>query len=366
MDNKKINYENMNDENSDDENLNEVSDKKIEVKNLSDLKNHKMETINSLEGFPEIKGLDLDSELDLDKFIKGLSSNGFQATHIGRAIDVFKTMIREKATVFLAFTSNQITSGNREIIKYLVKNKLVDVVVTTAGGIEEDIIKCFKPFVIGDFDVSGRGLFEKGINRTGNIFVPCDRYLNFENFMNPFLEECYQDEKQSGEIYSVKKLLNRLGKKIDNVDSYLFWAYKNNIPVFCPALTDGSMGDMIYFFKYRRPDFLLDMTQDMRDIVDIALNAPLTGCFILGGGVAKHHVLNANIYRDGCDYLVLVNTGQEFDGSDSGARIDESISWGKVKPNAMSVKVNCDATIAFPIIVTGAIRDLEKEENEKK
>ena len=335
-----------------------------EVKGLKDFKNHKLETINSLEGFPEIRGIDLEKPLDLDGFIKGLGSNGFQATNIGHAIEVFRTMIRENATVFLAFTSNQITSGNREIIRYLVKNKLVHVIVTTAGGIEEDIIKCFKPFVIGDFEVSGRGLFEKGINRTGNIFVPCDRYLYFENFMNPFLEGCYQDEKKSNEPYTVRKLMYELGRKIDNEDSYLYWAYKNNIPVFCPAITDGSMGDMIYFFKYRRPDFVLDVTSDMREIVDIAINAPKTGCFILGGGVAKHHTLNANIYRDGCDYLVLVNTGQEFDGSDSGAKIDESISWGKVKVNAMSVKVYCDATIAFPLIVTGALKGTDEERKE--
>ena len=341
-------------------------EKKHDPKGLKDFKNHKIETINSLDGFPEIHGIDLDEAQDLDKFIRSLGSNGFQATHIGRAIEVFKTMIREKATIFLAFTSNQITSGNREIIKYLIKHKLVHVVVTTAGGIEEDIIKCFKPFVIGDFEVSGRGLFEKGINRTGNIFVPCDRYLNFENFMNPFLEECYQEEKKTGEPMTVRKLLYEMGKKIDNEDSYLYWAYKNDIPVFCPALTDGSMGDMIYFFKYRRPDFVLDITTDMREIVDIAINAPTTGCFILGGGVAKHHTLNANIYRDGCDYLVLVNTGQEFDGSDSGARVDESVSWGKVKINAMSVKVYCDATIAFPLIVTGALNDLRKDEENNK
>jgi len=27
--------------------------------------------------------------------------------------------------------------------------------------------------------------------------------------------------------------------------------------------------------------------------------------------------------------LFFINTGQEFDGSDSGARPDEAVSWGK-------------------------------------
>lgn len=332
---------------------------------LSELGNHKVERINSLEGYPEVKGMNFENNSDLKQFIKHLGSNGFQATNIGKAIEVLKTMWREKATVFLAFTSNQVSCGNREIITYLTKHKLANVITTTAGGIEEDVIKCLKPFVIGDFDVPGKVLFDKGINRIGNIFVPSDRYLYFERFMNEFLEECYQKQLKTKKIYSVKELMRDLGLKINNKESYLFWAAKNNISVFCPALMDGSFGDMIYFFKHRRPDFLLDITQDMRDIVNIALNSEKTGAIILGGGVSKHHVLNANIYREGCEYLVLVNTGEEYDGSDTGARIEESISWGKVKHNALSVKVHCDASIAFPIIIAGALNE-DKENNEEK
>lgn len=335
--------------------------KKEAPKSLNDLENHKPDNINSLDGHPEIKGINFEDDMNLNDFIQGLGSNGFQASHIGQAIETFKAMRREKATIFLAFTSNQITCGNREIINHLVKHKIVNVLTTTAGGIEEDIIKCFKPFVQGSFEVPGRVLFEKGINRTGNIFVPSDRYLYFEKFMNEFLEDCYQKQIKEDRVLCVNEILHDLGLKINDESSYLYWAAKNNIPVFCPALTDGSFGDMLYFFKHRRPKFVLDMTMDMKNIVDIALNAEKTGCLILGGGVAKHHVLNANIYREGCDYMVLVNTGQEFDGSDSGARIEESISWGKVKPDALSVKVHCDASIAFPLIVAGAL----KSENKK-
>ncbi len=36
---------------------------------------------------------------------------------------------------------------------------------------------------------------------------------------------------------------------------------------------------------------------------------------------------------------MFVNTANEFDGSDSGARPDEAISWGKIKKTAKPVKV---------------------------
>jgi len=72
---------------------------------------------------------------------------------------------------------------------------------------------------------------------------------------------------------------------------------------------------------------------------------------ILGGGIVKHHICNANLMRNGANFSVYINTGQEFDGSDSGARPDEAISWGKIRMDATPVKVYSDATLVFPLIV---------------
>lgn len=32
---------------------------------------------------------------------------------------------------------------------------------------------------------------------------------------------------------------------------------QNDIPVFCPALTDGSIGDMMYFHSFKNPGLVL-------------------------------------------------------------------------------------------------------------
>jgi deoxyhypusine synthase len=84
---------------------------------------------------------------------------------------------------------------------------------------------------------------------------------------------------------------------------------------------------------------------------DQAVFSKKTGMIILGGGVVKHHICNANLMRNGADYAVFINTGQEFDGSDAGARPDEAVSWGKIRTDAKSVKVHSDATLVFPILV---------------
>ena len=77
-----------------------------------------------------------------------------------------------------------------------------------------------------------------------------------------------------------------------------------------------------------------------------------SGQIIIGGGLVKHHTCNANLMRNGADYSVYINTGHDFDGSDSGASPDEAVSWGKIRITAKPVKVTVEATIAFPLIVS--------------
>jgi len=130
-----------------------------------------------------------------------------------------------------------------------------------------------------------------------------------------------------------------------------YWAYKNDIPVFCPALTDGSLGDMIYFHSFRNPGLVIDIVSDIRALNELSRKARKAGMIILGGGVCKHQIANAMLIRNGADYSVYINTGQEFDGSDSGARPDEAVSWGKIRAGAKQVKVYADATLVFPMLV---------------
>ncbi|MCR4369492.1 MAG: deoxyhypusine synthase family protein, partial [archaeon] len=133
--------------------------------------------------------------------------------------------------------------------------------------------------------------------------------------------------------------------------SFLYWCSKNNIPVYCPGITDGAaFGLQMYFFKQENSEFGIDVTADLKPLLDSALNAEKTGAIILGGGISKHHIIGANIIRDGLDYAVYVSTAQEFDGSLSGAKPKEAKSWGKLKEKAEASHVNCDATIALPII----------------
>ena len=121
--------------------------------------------------------------------------------------------------------------------------------------------------------------------------------------------------------------------------------------MFCPALTDGSIGDMVFFHSYKSPGLVIDIAEDIRGMNEAAMMAPQTGMIILGGGLVKHHTCNANLMRNGADYSVFVNVANEFDGSDSGARPDEAVSWGKIKHTATPVKVYAEVSLIFPLLV---------------
>ena len=306
-----------------------------------------------------VKGYDFNEGLDFSKLLESYATTGAQASNLSRAIEIVKKMRRDNAFIYLGYTSNMVTTGIREIIRYLVEHKLVDVLVTTAGGIEEDFIKCLDDFKLGDFNLKGKELREKGINRAGNILIPNSRYCKFEEWVLPLLE------KHRDKIQSASDLIREFGKEINNKKSIYYWAYKNNIPVFCPALMDGSLGDMIYFYKFKNPNFKLDLIKDAFELNNSTIGKKRTAIIIIGGGVIKHSICNANLYRNGADYAVYINTAEEFDGSDSGANPDEAVSWGKITKNAESVKVHGDATIIFPLIVAKAFVEENMKNRDK-
>ncbi|MBD3310146.1 deoxyhypusine synthase [Candidatus Woesearchaeota archaeon] len=309
----------------------------------------------------KVQGLKLEKGMKVSDLLKQYKNLGFQATHVGQAVDTIRQMRKDKAVVFFSFTSNMVSSGLRELFAEMVKKKLVDVIVTSIGSIEEDLIKTKKPFLLGSFNADDKDLHKKGINRIGNVYVPNDRYELLEDMLIPFFEKMYELQKKEGMMLSPRKTIHELGKTIEDENSIIYWAAKNNIPVFCPAPTDGAFGLQLYFFKQGNPDFGIDVTADMKELADLTLAADKTGGIILGGGFAKHHIIGVNILREGLDYAVYVTTATQYDGSLSGARSNEAISWSKLKEEANNVCIEADATVAFPLIAAAVMESLDEE-----
>ncbi|EEP79171.1 deoxyhypusine synthase [Uncinocarpus reesii 1704] len=330
------------------------------------------------EGTPQVSGIDFNKYADRDitaaELLENMAGMGFQASAVAEAARIINDMIAWRdpktgkgTTIFLGYTSNLISSGLRETLRYLVQHKHVSAIVTTAGGVEEDLIKCLAPTYLGSFSMQGASLRERGMNRIGNLIVPNSNYCAFEDWVMPILKTMLEEQEASKNTenrvhWTPSKVIHRLGKEINNEESVYYWAYKNDIPVFCPALTDGSLGDMLYFHTFSAsPDHLrIDIVEDIRRINSMSTFAERAGMIILGGGIIKHHIANACLMRNGAESAVYINTAQEFDGSDAGARPDEAVSWGKIKADAQSVKVYAEATVVFPLIVASTFAKVKK------
>ena len=312
-----------------------------------------------------VEGLDVTSKTTLSEYASMLKSGGFQASELGRAVDVVRAMKKDKAYTFLAFTSNMVSGGLRELFAELCRRKFCDVVVTGVGSVEEDVMKISKPFLLGTFNEDDKALHNKGVNRIGNVLVPNDRYVMLEKLDTEFYSMLFERKKErrpNGKyraVVSPSELVYDYGKFISEKfkgqkaleRSWVYWAYRNNIKVVLPAPTDGAMGMHLAFFR-QDYDLVVDAAGDMRAIGTEVGFAKKTGAIILGGGFAKHHTIGLNIMRGGLDYAVYVSTGTQYDGSMTGARTNEAVSWGKISGKAKSAYVEGDATVLFPIIVS--------------
>lgn len=342
------------------------SETKVSDSKIKHVKENLLKKSVDLEGWPAVEGYDFDEDFNFEDFIESLNTTGFQSHNLYNAIQIAKQMQKDNAVIYLGYTSNMISSGLRDIIRWLVKHNKVHFLTTTAGGIEEDIIKCLKPFVLGSYEAPGGPLRDDGINRTGNLFIPNDRYLYLERFMNKFLARMLKEQKETGHIRTESELVYELGLELNDPSSILYWASKNKIPYFCPALYDGAIGDNIYFFKKKHPDFMIDAAGDVVKAGDFTINQEKTGIIALGGSIPKHFIANINMFRDGAEYAIYITTAMEYEGSNAGANIEEAISWGKVKSNAKHVKVVGEATLIFPLFVKAGFADYNNNGTGKK
>lgn len=296
-----------------------------------------------------VKGFKLSKDATAQELLAAYSSIGFQASHLGKAAEVIGRMQKDNTTIFLSFTSNMVSCGLREIIAQLCEKKLVHAIITSTGSIEEDVMKCSAPFALGSFTADDKEVKANGMNRIGNIFVKDEQYADFEKMHLAFMDEMHK--KHQGKM-CMSEYVSELGSRLDDKSSFLYWCSKNKIPVFLPGPLDGAMGDHFYFFNksHSRQPFVIDAAEEVRRFYDIMLIADKTSGIILGGGIAKHHLIGAAILRNGLDYAVYLSTGTEGDGSLSGARPREAVSWNKLKREEDSAFVEGDATLTFPLL----------------
>jgi deoxyhypusine synthase len=300
---------------------------------------------------------DFSASMSVDELVLQMEKAwGFTAGKLALGVKILENMIKDKSCVkFLSFTGNLVATGTRGALRELVKRKLVDVVVTACGTLDHDIARSWKDYYKGSFVMNDVKLHEKNINRLGNVLVPNESYgIIIEQKMQTLLQKLWE---QGVTEVSSSQFCREIGKHICNESSILYWAAKNNIPVYVPGITDGAVGYQTWLFSQDH-DFKLNLLKDSGELNDIVFTAKKTGALIIGGGISKHHTIWWNQFREGLNYAVYVSTAVEWDGSLSGARPREAVSWGKINEKADRIMVEGDASLLLPIMVSSLITRL--------
>lgn len=283
---------------------------------------------------------------------------GFTAGKLAVGVNILEGMAKTAGCVkFLSFTGNLVATGARGALKELVRRRLFDVIITTCGALDHDIARCWRKYYRGSFIMNDAKLRKLNINRLGNILVPDTNYgIIIEQKMQTLLQDLWNENVKE---VSTSQLCREIGKRICNESSILYWAAQNGIPVYVPGITDGAVGYQTWLFSQEH-DFRLNLLRDSQEINEIVFAAKKAGALIIGGGISKHHTLWWNQFREGLDYAVYISTAEEWDGSLSGARPREAVSWGKISERAKRIMIEGDASLILPLAVGALMSRLGK------
>ncbi|MGC8580791.1 MAG: deoxyhypusine synthase [Thermoplasmata archaeon] len=303
----------------------------------------------------EVKDMELGSITNFTELVQAMKDGGgFTAKHVAVAYEILNEMVKKRSTNFLSFTADIVSTGLRGVLRTLIQKKYFDVVITTCGTLDHDIARSISKYYQGSFDVDDSFLHKARIHRLGNIFIPIPNYgPTIESFVNDLMGILLKEKKE----YALHEIIWEAGKLLNNKKSILYWAYKNKVPVIVPGIFDGAFGYQLWEHYQRGEKVNINFFKDESLLSDMVYTSKVTGAMIIGGGISKHHTIWWNQFKNGLDYAIYISTATEHDGSLSGARPKEAISWGKIKEKAKYVYVEGDVTVILPIIAKALIEE---------
>jgi deoxyhypusine synthase len=274
---------------------------------------------------------------------------GFSGQHMVNGIHITERMLNDRESFnFLSFPGDIVSTGLRGVLAGSVKH--FDAIITTCGTLDHDLARASGGrYNVGSFESDDTALHKIGVYRLGNVFIEKNEYgLEVENAFRTIIKDILKANPGKTE-YSASEIIREFGKRINDDGSIMRQAYLHNVPIYCPGILDGAFGTQLTIFSQDH-DLKLNLIKDELELSNISFDNKKTGAFMIGGGISKHHVIWWNQFKGGLDYAVYVTTASQYDGSLSGARLTEAVSWGKVKENAEYVTIDGDATIILPVM----------------
>jgi len=305
----------------------------------------------------EINQINIKEDMKISELIEEFESSGVLGSgRVAKSCNILANMLDDnEMAVFLSVAGPMVPGGLRNIISSMIKNNQIDLLITSGANITHDILEAFGGKHYKNLHLSDENLNSEGIGRIADIYTKSEDFEVFEKKITKILNNVYKEKK----IISIQELLYEVGLYINDKNSILYNATKNNIPIFAPGLIDSMFGLQLWMFTQDN-DFVVDAVKDMHYLSDIVFKSKKVGGIFLGGGIPKHYALASNILKGGVDAAIQITMDRPETGSLSGAPLEEAKSWSKAKCESNLATVIGDVTIIFPLILAGALDKIKK------
>lgn len=301
--------------------------------------------------------------------VDAMAHMAYSSRDLNRAATIYDMMLRDTdCGVILCLAGSLISAGLQKVIVDLVRNNMVDAIVSTGANIvDQDFFEAlgFRHYIAGDEYKYGGGdadLRELMIDRIYDTFIDeeelriCDETT--EKIINSLPPRPYSSREL---IAAMGKYLKDNGRTpaAGHADSIILACYEKNVPIFCPAFSDCSFGFGMVAHQHARQGkamVSIDSGKDFYELTQIKIANPTTGLLMIGGGVPKNFAQDIVVAADilGVEasmhkYAIQITVADARDGALSGSTLKEASSWGKVDLTYEQM-VFAEATIALPLI----------------
>lgn len=313
----------------------------------------------------------------VDDLLRRLGTCSFQGRALSRCLDVFENMVRdEECMIVMTLAGAMVPGGMEELVTQLIEHGVIQALVSTGANISHSMVNHAdvenQGHFVGAVSVDDAELYEHHINRIYDTFLPEEGYHNGEMLLEEILRRYFEKNGiDATQTWTVRpqQLFRLVGEELDRLGKrgILAAAARHNVPIFCGATSDSEFAlNLVKYNMRNKWRIVLDELADVSVFANSILGTERCGTLIIGGGVPRNWAQQAwpllemtgATERHGYDRTVRIYTDSPSWGGLSGCTISESISWGKYTENAIAAEVQCDATIALPLLVTGLFERL--------
>jgi deoxyhypusine synthase len=300
----------------------------------------------------------VEANLSAEEVLARMERISFQGRNLATAFRIWQKMLESNATIFLGAAGALSAGGLRLAIAYLIEQRYIDCFVSTGANLYHDLHETRgRRHFVGSPVEDDSALQEARIDRVYDTYADEEEFCENDEWIAEF------STTLEPRPYTTREYLYKLGEHLWNEyrqDGILTAAYRSQVPIFCPAIADSSIGMGLSQARHAQPGAgQIDVIGDIIESANIVIRRPRTASIVLGGGTPKNFINQASVQAeffdhrvDGHRFALQIVTDVPHFGGASGSTLDEAKSWGKIAADAEQVTVHADATIAIPLLVS--------------